>query len=85
MVLALARDDFARLLGQLADIRTMWRFEALRKASSFHDLEIISTPTSILAGLNLSRVSICGAGATAGVAAAGAAVAAGCKDELRAP
>lgn len=30
-VLALARDDFARLLGQLADIRTMWRFEALRK------------------------------------------------------
>jgi hypothetical protein len=33
-VLTLARDDFARLLGQLADIRTMWRFEALRKASS---------------------------------------------------
>ena len=30
-VLTLARDDFARLLGQLADIRNMWRFEALRK------------------------------------------------------
>ena len=50
-MLALARDDFARLLGQLADIRTMWRFEALRKASSFLDLDIISTPTSILAEL----------------------------------
>lgn len=84
-MLALARDDFARLLGQLADIRTMWQFEALRKASSFLNLENFSTPTSILAGLHVSRVSRCGAGATAGVAAAGAAVAARCKDELRAP
>lgn len=32
-VLALARDDFAAMLGQLADIRTMWRFEALRKVA----------------------------------------------------
>ena len=29
-LLALTRDDFNHLLGSLADIRHMWRFEALR-------------------------------------------------------
>ena len=32
-LLALARADFISMLGQLQDIRQMWRFEALRKVS----------------------------------------------------
>lgn len=35
-VLALHRDDFNKLLGNLADIRHVWRFEALHKVRALH-------------------------------------------------
>jgi hypothetical protein len=34
-MLALSRDDFNKLLGNLQDIRNIWRLEALRKVHCF--------------------------------------------------